>query len=158
MPLKALPADPEPTDEELAPYLGKAQLLPKAIGRRFAALLWQADKQREDPNLFLVPFANVLPNYGTYLDSPEWGAIKRRILGAAQHRCRACDRKARDVHHRDYRPRVLAGDDDNALIALCRPCHDRIEKMKREGSWNEAEKLLATLVLENEIRNPNGGT
>ena len=158
MPLKALPADPEPTDEELGPYLIKSRIIPPAeigwpgVTRRFAALQWRVDKRREDPNLFLIPFATTLENYPAYLQSEKWQAIRTRVLDASGRRCICCDRTATQVHHRDYRPRVLDGDDIDALVAICARCHERIEAVKKKHSWNEAERLLASLVLQCEKR------
>jgi hypothetical protein len=64
------------------------------------------------------------------------------VLAAAGHRCRACPETAQEVHHRDYRPRVLEGNDHDALVALCISCHDRVETVRKKQSWNAADRLL----------------
>jgi hypothetical protein len=116
----------------------------------YAEFLWRCDKEREDPDFSLVPFANYLSNYDDYLASDQWASIREEIKQAAGGKCRACPKPARDVHHRDYRPRVLAGRDHNALVALCRSCHRKIEKMKVDEGWGPADRLLRTLVAQHE--------
>lgn len=106
-------------------------------------------KKEEDPNAFLVPFATEVPGYNDYLDSALWKRIGRRVLKAAEHECACCPAKATQVHHRDYRPRVLSGDDDTMLVALCKACHDEIHTApdgRRRDTWNETEADLLRRV------------
>lgn len=159
MPLSPIPPDPKPTVEELQPYLDKIGNLPTLIRNGFARMHWEADKQREDPNAFLVAYATGVKDfagyasYSAYLRSYKWTKkIRARVLVASGHRCRACPNTAQEVHHRDYRPRVLEGDDDAALVALCISCHDRIEDVRKRQSWNAADRLLCELVQQHESR------
>lgn len=59
------------------------------------------------------------------------------------------------VHHRDYRPRVLRGEDDTPLVALCRHCHDQVDKLSKEKSrqdWNDKEDILAEMVRQKKMQ------
>jgi hypothetical protein len=131
--------------------------------RRFAQLLWEADKKRENPDMFLVPFADQIEqypegieNYKTYLESSLWKQIQSRVITKAGGECEGCQSKATQVHHRDYRLSVLAGEDDGPLVALCRYCHDKVHKNgnKRRDSWNESESVLASLIENKDAQLP----
>ena len=62
--------------------------------------------------------------YAEYLKSPEWKAIRRRILARDRYRCALCpETKNLDVHHRSYEN--IFKEDDDDLIVLCRFCHER---------------------------------
>lgn len=156
MPLTPLQPDREPTDAELQPYLVQVQSCPERIRHNFAALLWRTDKMRQDPNLFHVAYSVPWPGYKHYADlrgylaSREWKAIRRSILQAVNYHCCCCDERATQVHHRDYRPRVLAGEDPTALVALCEDHHDQIEVVRKKESWQQSEWLLAELVEQHE--------
>lgn len=152
--LSEIDIGPGPSDEDLAPYLkGSAD----DVSRLLAELEWRRDLRRRDPDAFLVAFSfEAFPalgfaNYKEYLRSPLWRRIKIEELHKVQGQCAACGGATRTIHHRDYRPRVLRGDDRSALIALCTPCHDKIHnkgclRTNNEWSWNDGERLLRKLV------------
>jgi 5-methylcytosine-specific restriction endonuclease McrA len=146
--LSALQPDPEPSEADLEKYLEGPDSWPLATRHRMASLQWRVDERKRDPNLFLVPFATEIPDYTSYLDSPLWRRIRRRVLREADGECAGCDRKATEVHHRDYRPRVLAGEDSAALVALCASCHTLVHSdgNRRREIWQECERVLAGLV------------
>lgn len=79
-------------------------------------------------------------SYDSYLDSPLWGNIRGRVLKRDQKLCLRCGDRATEVHHSNYREPVLRGDDDAALVSLCRMCHETVER-DPDGRWRpEAEK------------------
>lgn len=49
-----------------------------------------------------------------------WQSIRERVLERDRGECQCCGRKAEQVHHRDYRPRVLSGEDIDPLVSVCR--------------------------------------
>jgi len=154
MPLPPIPNDPEPTEAEIEAEIdwidragGRA-----GIVRQLARLSWIVGKKRENPDAFLVPFATELQDYPRYLRSARWRRIHDEVLADADHRCRACGGRATQVHHRDYRPRVLSGEDRTPLVAICGSCHDAIHARLNgaEPSWQEQERRLHMMVCRHE--------
>jgi 5-methylcytosine-specific restriction endonuclease McrA len=153
MMLHPLPSDPQPTDVDIEPYLNESfRSFRPQVKRRLAEMAWQLKKTREDPNLFAVPYSRAIrdfagfPDYESYRRSPLWRSIRRRVLSASNHECAGCQNRATQVHHRDYRPRVLAGEDLTPLVPVCRECHKKIEDARRKVSWQEGECILHELV------------
>jgi len=69
-----------------------------------------------------------------YLKSEEWMNIRQKILAKAPDGlCEKCHcQKCTDVHHMDYTILALPSFETRTqLIALCRGCHDLIEKAKK---------------------------
>lgn len=163
MPLSPI-LDRQPTAADLAPYIARYErwMVDDAVGRpliiqNMAELSWRADVRRADPNAFLVPYASSVTNYGAYLRSPEWQNIRRRKLAAVVYDCECCGHQATQVHHRDYRPRVLSGEDLSPLVALCRQCHYTIEyddAGRKRDLWRDKERILAMLMAERECLAP----
>lgn len=149
MTLAPVPPDLEPSEQELAKALEGLSHFDAVIRNRMARLVWRVAKKEDDPNAFLVPFATEVSDYKDYLDSALWKRIRRRVLKAANHVCACCPDKATQVHHRDYRPRVLNGDDDTMLVALCRTCHEAIHTGwdgRSRNCWNDTEADLLRRV------------
>ena len=155
MPLIPFPPDPIPTPEELAPFLtqAKSRLGPAYeatdMKLRFARFLWMIDAKAKNPDLFQVAFPPHGLNYPSYLQSLEWQEIRGRVLIAASQKCAGCGKKAFQVHHRDYRPKVLRGEDLSLLVPLCRKCHKFIHTDaagKHDDTWNDVEDRLIQLV------------
>lgn len=165
MSLPPIPSDPVPTEAELQPFLAKVKWQPDVdapasvkrgdIRRALARMEWERERQAEDPNAFLVPFSTYPQAFGSkaaydaYRDGEIWKAQRKRVLEASGGKCVGCGSKATEVHHRDYRPRVLAGEDDAPLVALCRRCHQHVHEDDARGlepSWQESEARLAELV------------
>lgn len=166
MPLLPIPLNLKPTAAELQEELAKVPAtVGDAIRQGLARITWETRKQKDDPNAFLVPFAHYpwllaervagyaafardYADYETYLRSPLWQAIRDRALKLAGNECAACPNKATQVHHRDYRLRVLLGEDLTPLVALCAACHKKVDKVGKRAreSWNEKERILAALV------------
>lgn len=66
--------------------------------------------------------------YGDYLRSPRWRALRSKILARAGGQCEGClEAPADDVHHLTYSHR--GAEFAFELVALCRDCHSR---------WHEA--------------------
>lgn len=147
--LTPVPPDAEPSDEELAKGVEGLLHFDESIRYRLARLSWRVAKKEADPDAFLVPFASEVSGYKDYLKSPLWKSIRRRVLMAASHECACCSDKATQVHHRDYRPRVLNGNDDSMLVALCRVCHEAIHTDldgRPRTRWNDTEADLLRRV------------
>jgi hypothetical protein len=162
MPLPALPPDPVPSEAELQAIIERRRIpvRPDATGRAditlaLARITWKMERQAEDPNAFLVPFSTDPQAFGSkaaydaYRKEPEWKAQRQRVFDRAGGMCVGCGAKATQVHHRDYRPRVIAGEDDVPLVALCRSCHQHLHERDAQGiepSWQESEARLSALV------------
>lgn len=75
-----------------------------------------------------------MTEYGKYLGSPEWRAKRELVLKRDNYKCQCClTGLATQVHHKSYEFVDLAGSEPCFdLVAVCGPCHDRIEHMKAE--------------------------
>jgi hypothetical protein len=152
MPLPALPPDPEPSAEELKPYLQQQTNKNGVDLAFFARLAWADDLRRRDDSAFHVPFAKEVNDYPAYLKSDLWKSIRKRVLKVASRKCVGCGAKATQVHHRDYRPSVLRGNNDFPLVAMCSTCHDAVHAGDNNKSWQECERDLHRLVAEEDTR------
>jgi hypothetical protein len=155
MPLPPIPPEPNPSPAEYSKYLDQPFTpdCPEQIRVAFAGLSWKYYARQREPNLFLVPFKPMTDTeYQAYLRQPLWQAIRERVLTAAGYECACCDNRATDVHHRDYRPNVMSGEDLSPLVALCRKCHRKVDGIKGKETWNRAEALLADLVAKKDAR------
>ena len=124
--------------------------------RRFSG---KFSKWEQHPDEFLVAFVRDKYWYEKeYLTGALWKSIREGVLKNASYKCACCPANATEVHHRDYRPRVLSGDDISPLVALCRRCHRWIDEVKGKYSWNEFERLLAELVAAEDTRVSDGDT
>jgi hypothetical protein len=151
MPLLPIQPDPKASQAELATEIERwrGKIAPEVLAR-WARFHWECDRRKDYPDEFTWPFSNWLfacnPGfkYDEYLKSDLWHQIRKRVLVAAKHQCTVCSNSATQVHHRDYRPRVLRGEDDSPLAALCKRCHEQIHA--NDPSWQETERRLAELV------------
>jgi 5-methylcytosine-specific restriction endonuclease McrA len=151
MMLPPIPPDPEPTKSELARYFADWRGLDGWLLRSAAQLSWCVAGRQQSPNNFRAPFPP--DDYKSYLDSPLWMQIRTKVLDQAGYRCAVCRKKATQVHHRDYRPRILAGDDISLLVPVCRKCHRNVHKTadgKMRESWDEQECTLREMVEAND--------
>jgi hypothetical protein len=166
MSLNNIPADPEPTDSELAKTVQQqaSKILrgdPPDI-ERFARFVWAGMRREQEPDavhvafsIFVQVFPDGAPDYQAYLATSLWNRIRMRVLRAASGKCACCPKPATQVHHRDYRPRVLRGEDDSPLVALCSQCHEMVDKTlkgKSRLSWNKKEAILATMFRRGDRR------
>lgn len=71
--------------------------------------------------------------YSAYLNSPEWKAKRLLVLKRDNYLCQCClDAYATQVHHKSYQFVDLKGNEPAFdLVAICVPCHEKIEVMKR---------------------------
>ena len=163
MPLNPLPPDPEPTEADLARHWPDLRGITDRQARWFAKTRWKTVEQEKNPDAFLVHFFNdggyvaSLERHKLYLETPLWRAIRARRLVKAGRKCACCSSEATQVHHRDYRPRVLAGQDDSPLVALCEVCHiqkvhGKGERLAEDRTWDEAERVLDKLVAKEDAR------
>jgi 5-methylcytosine-specific restriction endonuclease McrA len=72
--------------------------------------------------------------YQVYLESPEWKALRMQVLKRDKYLCQAClDAYATQVHHKSYEFVDLKGSEPAFdLVAVCTPCHNKIERMKKQ--------------------------
>jgi hypothetical protein len=166
MPLPTLQPDSTPSEAELQTIMDQELLLVRndvagrdEVLRSYARIVWKMQRRAEDPNAFLVPFSTdpsafeSAGAYGAYRKGPVWKAQRTRVLELAGRQCVGCGARATQVHHRDYRPRVIAGEDDLPLVALCKSCHLHLHDNNacgREPSWQESEARLTALVARRE--------
>lgn len=72
--------------------------------------------------------------YEAYINSPEWKAKSALVLRRDNYECKAnlsgCRGRATDAHHLTYEH--FRNEPLFDLIAVCRPCHDKITNMDRE--------------------------
>ncbi|PVE25789.1 hypothetical protein DC522_03175 [Microvirga sp. KLBC 81] len=118
------------------------------LDRFLAQVKWRDALVERDKNTFLVPFvSSIRPSfdYDAYRRTPVWKDASGKVLKKAGYKCACCPSRATEVHHRDYRPRVLAGEDLSPLVPICRRCHDLIES-ERAKSWQRGEMKLTELV------------
>lgn len=75
--------------------------------------------------------------YKAYLRSAMWRGISGEVL-AKTNRCYCCNRKATEVHHREYTLETLTTVCPQ-LVPLCRSCHRKIE-FKGDTKRHQVEK------------------
>jgi hypothetical protein len=66
-------------------------------------------------------------DYDRYLRSAHWKRIRQRIMKRDGHLCVCCDGRASEIHHLTYEIKVLDGEDDTKLAAICKECHRQLE-------------------------------
>lgn len=65
--------------------------------------------------------------YESYLRTPEWRAVRQRVLTRSRGMCEGCgERKAAQVHHLTYEH--LGNEFLFELVAVCMECHGRIHE------------------------------
>ena len=62
--------------------------------------------------------------YVKYLASPEWLAKRDTVMARDMDKCRACGKKAIQVHHLSYAR--LYNESEYDLVSLCDACHDLV--------------------------------
>ena len=88
---------------------------------------------------------------GGSLRSPEWQALRQRILKRAGHRCEQADCRAINyLHHPITGSRVIltiahldqdpANNDTANLAALCQYCHNRLDAPMRQKHAAETRR------------------
>jgi len=147
----------QPSKKELQPFLDRNKDLPKYLRvhqKQFAIMEWRQNVYKNNPN----EFWHTEPPDGYkegYLAGNLWKSIKQKVLKAANHKCIACPSKANTVHHRDYRPSTMSGEDLQYLVAICNACHTRIhsrgDDTKRDPT--EWDKVLIDAVTNDQDSN-----
>lgn len=97
-----------------------------------------AGKFPEDRETILVRLG--YGDYESYLLSPLWRKIRRRILKRGGFICVRCGDRATHVHHLAYTQAVLKGDDDSELVSGCAPCHKKVEFDESGGRRPEHDR------------------
>lgn len=155
MPFPKLPPDSQPSEADIQAILRADAFSYSGINlaRTVAELIWKYRRMKADPNAFLVPFWSddaELPSpcttYASYLRCDHWKVIQQRVMERAGHLCECCGEWAREVHIRDYRPRVLAGDDPTPLVAVCPRCRDYLLEDPVTGGMRDHEEQEAALA------------
>lgn len=72
--------------------------------------------------------------YNAYLNSQAWKAKRLLVLKRDNYLCQCClDAYATQVHHKSYQFVDLKGNEPAFdLVAICVPCHEKIEEMKKQ--------------------------
>lgn len=93
-------------------------------------------------------------NYGAYLESDLWKAIRARVLKRHGHRCCLCHDPTRIVHHNSYDVDTLRGMKISELYALCERCHRKIEFSDggQKRPMRHVRKVLLALLSQHERR------
>lgn len=116
----AADADLAPFDPSLAERYYEARRK-----RRDAIILKNAEAQKQEGD-------DRAREYQAYLSSLEWKGRRSKVLARAQGMCEGCgDRKATEVHHLTYEH--VFDEFLFELVALCRPCHERLHADPAEG-------------------------
>lgn len=136
----------KPSKEDLLPFMDEK--VAHNLRERFAEMEWRASIYKVSPNEFWHPEPPDGYNDDYLINNKLWRSIKRKVLKAANHRCVVCASKATLVHHRDYRPSVMSGEELQYLVAICDDCHTRVH-IKPDGSTrklSECDKVLIDAV------------
>lgn len=74
-----------------------------------------------------------MQQYNEYLNSPAWKAKRLAVLKRDNYLCQCClNAYATQVHHKSYQFVDLKGNEPAFdLVAVCVPCHEKIEAMKK---------------------------
>lgn len=72
--------------------------------------------------------------YNVYLNSPAWKEKRQAVLKRDNYLCQCClNAYATQVHHKSYQFVDLKGNEPAFdLVAICVPCHEKIEFMKQQ--------------------------
>lgn len=65
--------------------------------------------------------------YADYLKSELWRRVRSSVFIVNGTTCKCCGGGADQVHHMNYSEATLQGRRLDALIPICRPCHEKIE-------------------------------
>jgi len=114
-------------DALLAPDGGEGGSVPQALGSKEEKRQERREKRKED--------------YARYLESDAWRKIRAKILERDKCKCRACGKKARDVHHIRY-PATLGKEKLEWLYSLCSPCHVQVHRLALKMTLREATYLV----------------
>ncbi len=92
--------------------------------------------------LFALRKDDWFERYSKYLQSPEWRDKRDLVLKRDNKLCQACLKSyATQVHHRSYEFVDMTGSEPAFdLIAVCGPCHDKIEEMKKINRAKSMQK------------------
>lgn len=81
---------------------------------------------------YLAKRDELLTEYSIYLNSEKWKEKRERVLKRDNYVCKACERnKATQVHHISYE--FIYNEPLFDLVSVCKPCHDKIERIKKEN-------------------------
>jgi hypothetical protein len=84
--------------------------------------------------------------YRRYLASADWRSVRERVLNRAWGTCEGClEAPATEVHHRTY---AHVGDELLfELVAICRPCHERLHPSASNGYPELLERHLQNVQV-----------
>ena len=85
-------------------------------------------------------------DYGDYLRSDKWRAIRVLALRKNGGRCIRCSQSATQVHHSRYDRKAMTGQSLKYLWPVCRICHEEAELLVRvKKNLYEANAFLGAL-------------
>lgn len=84
--------------------------------------------------------------YRRYLASADWQSVRQRVLQRAHGTCEGClVAPATEVHHQTY---AHVGDELLfELVAICRPCHERLHPSSSTGYSELLERHLQNVQI-----------
>ena len=84
--------------------------------------------------------------YNRYLASADWQSVRQRVLRRAHGTCEGClEAPATEVHHQTY---AHVGDELLfELVAICRPCHERLHPSASTGYPELLERHLQNVHI-----------
>jgi hypothetical protein len=84
--------------------------------------------------------------YDRYLASADWQSVRQRVFNRAHGTCEGClETRATEVHHQTY---AHVGDELLfELVAICRPCHERLHPNSSTGYSELLESHLQDVYI-----------
>jgi len=85
------------------------------------------NKNGKKKKVYKIPKKFNKETYQTYLETPLWRGIRRRVIADRGRYCEACgSRRKIQVHHSIYERYILEGKSTVGLVVVCEPCHKKI--------------------------------
>jgi hypothetical protein len=93
------------------------------------------EAKRQDMKLSFYERSNgVKMHYPSYLKTDKWANIRDKIMARAGGVCEGClERPATQVHHATYNN--IYDELAFQLVALCRPCHEKVHHIASDDEW-----------------------
>lgn len=88
-----------------------------------------AEKQKKEVQYYPLNIER-WQSYKNYLTSEQWLQTREFILKRDNHTCQQCKwNKATQIHHIHYKL-IWGKEPQDALMAVCRPCHEKIHGLR----------------------------
>lgn len=110
---------------------------------------WNAERKNLTKAVAEAHSAQWWADYDRFLTTPEWFAMRERVMKRANHWCEAClEQTAKEVHHLSYSYGFLPP--AYFLVAVCQNCHSRIHTEGDEWGPRQspADRMAAQMAAE----------